>query len=171
MLLVSSHSHIISRGWFSYSLHIVQACLLTFSYHLSLALTWHLAPLLIFTLHTDCKKNMAFSLTALTPSMPHTTPFHLFEIEVTIRNLHTWWSICPNASSDQVLFFLDDTSCQFFATIMASDHSNTHSSVQLKYNTSTFSNRHITFLFFLTLGPSSAQTSPFYTQLKHTGNN
>jgi len=112
---------------------------------------------------------MAFSFTALTPSMPHTMPFHLFEIEVTIQNLHTWWSICPNASSDQALFFLDDTSCQFFATIMASDHSNTHSSVQLTYNTSTFSNIYITFLFFLTLGPSSAQTSPFLYTIKTHG--
>jgi len=60
---------------------------------------------------------MDFS-TLTIPSMPH-TPFHLFETKVTTtRNLHAWWSICLDASSDQALFFLDDTVCQFFATIM-----------------------------------------------------
>jgi hypothetical protein len=114
---------------------------------------------------------MAFSLTAqTTPSMPHKRPCHLFETEVTMtRNLHTWWSICPKASSDQALFSLDDTSCQFFATIMAFDRSNSHSFVQLTYNITTFSNRYVTFLFFLTLGPSSAQTPPFLDTIKTHG--
>jgi hypothetical protein len=66
-------------------------------------------------------------------------------------------------------FFFMTQAVNFFATIMASDHSNTHSSVQLKLHPPPFSNRPHPFPFFLTLDPSSAQTSPFLYTIKTHG--
>jgi hypothetical protein len=47
--------------------------------------------------------------------------------------------------------FLDEKECSFLYIIMASNHSTSHFPVTLA-NTSIFTNRHITFFLFLSLG-------------------
>lgn len=71
----------------------------------------------------------------------------------------TGWSTHLNALCNIVVIFCDEINCQFIYSIMATDHSNAHFVFNLS-STSTFSGRYY-FTFFLSLGSSLVDTSPF----------
>ena len=104
---------------------------------------------------------MTFSV----PHFPaiHTLPFAFFEEGLAwtyTRYMHSWWNTGHNISPDFVFIFQDKKNHWIVFIVISSHYSSSHSFSKL-YNTSTFSNIHISLVFFSSISSSPACTSHF----------